>query len=295
MKKKGFTLIELLVVIAIIAILAAILFPVFAKAREKARQISCASNERQLALGIVQYIQDYDEVLPTNFNVPGHCAGSAWAGILYPYVKSVGVYKCPDDNSYLGLDKDENGQPIQIYPLSYAVNASGFEGHTYAQFAGPANTVMVFEAHGTSTNPSRPDYEQWEVQTGGRNFGISANGGDSNGPGCMDSTNGLYVTGPGNGIGMGNPARTKMITGGKNNSPNTGTHTDGSNFAMADGHVKWLKPGFVSPGFNNTGSQCDQDMGDAAGDCTQPGAGNAAGTDYMGRGPKNFAVTFSTK
>ena len=63
-RRSGFTLIELLVVIAIIAILAAILFPVFAQAREKARQISCVSNEKQLALGIIQYVQDYDETYP---------------------------------------------------------------------------------------------------------------------------------------------------------------------------------------------------------------------------------------
>lgn len=65
MKEKGFTLIELLVVIAIIAILAAILFPVFARAREKARQTSCLSNLKQLALGVLMYTQDYDEILPT--------------------------------------------------------------------------------------------------------------------------------------------------------------------------------------------------------------------------------------
>ena len=63
-KQQGFTLIELLVVIAIIAILAAILFPVFAKAREKARQASCSSNEKQLGLGIIQYVQDNDEMFP---------------------------------------------------------------------------------------------------------------------------------------------------------------------------------------------------------------------------------------
>ena len=95
--RRGFTLIELLVVIAIIAILAAILFPVFAKAREKARQITCASNEKQLGLGVLQYTQDNDERLPCG-NVNGGALGNfpdGWAGQIYPYVKSTGVYKCP--------------------------------------------------------------------------------------------------------------------------------------------------------------------------------------------------------
>ncbi|WP_395145752.1 prepilin-type N-terminal cleavage/methylation domain-containing protein, partial [Armatimonas sp.] len=67
MKKRAFTLIELLVVIAIIAILAAILFPVFAQAREKARQTSCLSNQKQIGLGVMQYVQDYDETYPTAY------------------------------------------------------------------------------------------------------------------------------------------------------------------------------------------------------------------------------------
>ena len=98
--QKGFTLIELLVVIAIIAILAAILFPVFAKAREKARQASCASNEKQLGLGFIQYTQDNDEEYPYNPNNPnltGQTGNYGWAGPIYPYVKSTGIYKCPDD------------------------------------------------------------------------------------------------------------------------------------------------------------------------------------------------------
>ena len=76
-KRAGFTLIELLVVIAIIAILAAILFPVFAKAREKARQIACASNMKQIGLGIIQYTQDNDETFPS-----GVWSGSGWAGAI---------------------------------------------------------------------------------------------------------------------------------------------------------------------------------------------------------------------
>src|ERR1700693_459962 len=92
---RGFTLIELLDVIAIIAILAAILFPVFAKVREKARMTSCLSNEKQLGLGVTQYVQDNDELFPSG----NKGDGAGWAGQIYPYVKSVAVYHCPDDSS----------------------------------------------------------------------------------------------------------------------------------------------------------------------------------------------------
>jgi prepilin-type N-terminal cleavage/methylation domain-containing protein/prepilin-type processing-associated H-X9-DG protein len=91
---KGFTLIELLVVIAIIAILAAILFPVFAQAREKARQTACLSNTKQLALGVFMYAQDYDETLP----VAGYnqqCRGR-WQWQIYPYVKNEQMFTCPN-------------------------------------------------------------------------------------------------------------------------------------------------------------------------------------------------------
>ena len=90
-KNRAFTLIELLVVIAIIAILAAILFPVFATAREKARQTSCASNLKQLGIAYVQYEQDYDEILPWGW----YGAPDGWAGMIYPYARSTGVFFCP--------------------------------------------------------------------------------------------------------------------------------------------------------------------------------------------------------
>ncbi len=86
-----FTLIELLVIIAIIAILAAILFPVFAKAREKARQTSCASNDKQLGLGFLQYVQDNDETFPPQYLSTGVPYAYDWHYMIYPYVKSVGV------------------------------------------------------------------------------------------------------------------------------------------------------------------------------------------------------------
>ena len=107
--RKAFTLIELLVVIAIIAILAAILFPVFAKAREKARQISCLSNMRQIGLGFMQYTQDNDEVLPGSGDLNYSTHEGAWVdidtyaaptsvfspstGAIFPYVKSIGVFR----------------------------------------------------------------------------------------------------------------------------------------------------------------------------------------------------------
>jgi len=122
MRKRGFTLIELLVVIAILAILAAILLPVFARVRENARKANCVSNVRQIGMATMAYAQDYDEFLPctwdggtlgdgatsgaggwmhfTNFNGPATFY-PAW-GSLYPYVKNTGVYQCPSDTARLG-------------------------------------------------------------------------------------------------------------------------------------------------------------------------------------------------
>nr|WP_309696352.1 prepilin-type N-terminal cleavage/methylation domain-containing protein [Armatimonas sp.] len=94
MQRRAFTLIELLVVIAIIAILAAILFPVFAQARDKARSVACLSNTKQLALGVIQYAQDYDETLPVaGYNA--QCRGR-WQWQIYPYVKNEQVFTCPN-------------------------------------------------------------------------------------------------------------------------------------------------------------------------------------------------------
>ena len=102
MNRRGFTLIELLVVIAIIAILAAILFPVFARAREKARQASCQSNLKQLALGAIMYGSDYDERhLPQNTSpVVGPAMGRIWwMGLIQPYLKNLQLLSCPSNNA----------------------------------------------------------------------------------------------------------------------------------------------------------------------------------------------------
>jgi prepilin-type N-terminal cleavage/methylation domain-containing protein/prepilin-type processing-associated H-X9-DG protein len=127
----GFTLIELLIVIAIIAILAAILFPVFARARENARRTSCASNLRQLGMGIAQYTHDSDELLPFASNargtsriVSGTTAGSiSWRSLIYPYVKNPQIYSCPSNpNNMLANVSDLSGVPE--IALSYSCNAN---------------------------------------------------------------------------------------------------------------------------------------------------------------------------
>ena len=139
--RSGFTLIELLVVIAIIAILAAILFPVFQKVRENARRTACLSNQKQIGIGILQYNQDYDEKYIAGANRYGR--GSGWAGQLYPFVKSTAVFRCPDD-----------GSSLPGTPVSYALNAqfspyngggTGSNGIGLGQVNSPARTVLIFE------------------------------------------------------------------------------------------------------------------------------------------------------
>jgi prepilin-type N-terminal cleavage/methylation domain-containing protein/prepilin-type processing-associated H-X9-DG protein len=99
MKRRGFTLIELLVVIAIIAILAAILFPVFARARAKARQASCTSNVKQLMLGLIMYASDYDGIWLQGNNIPGHSSWANWTVDVFPYVKNIQIFRCPAANT----------------------------------------------------------------------------------------------------------------------------------------------------------------------------------------------------
>lgn len=282
-KSGAFTLIELLVVIAIIAILAAILFPVFAKAREKARQASCLSNEKQLGLGILQYAQDYDERFPYGDVSTHNYYGRGWGGNIYSYVKSTGVYKCPDDPT--AQTTGINGLTGEIdYPVSYGFNsnmAAPFGGGTTGLpgLVAPASTVLLFEvqgAHQWLTNPN--DYSSKDLYTSSPN----GNGGDG-GAGYVDIAGATastvkYATGA-----MGNPERYPS-----NNvvSETSGRHTDASNFALADGHCKYIRRQQVSPGVGNTNSACAQDT---AGASCSSASGTAAGTAATG-----FAATFST-
>ncbi len=154
-RRAGFTLIELLVVIAIIAILAAILFPVFAKAREKARQAACTSNTKQIGLAIMQYVQDYDEVYPTcNWGLVFNAAGTFLAppygvyAVLDPYLKSRDVMKCPSRTGRVGYQ--QNGQNANsIWGVQWG-GAWGMSGllnapAALAEVNSPANIISGME------------------------------------------------------------------------------------------------------------------------------------------------------
>ncbi|MGQ9731740.1 MAG: DUF1559 family PulG-like putative transporter [Candidatus Zipacnadales bacterium] len=150
MKRRGFTLIELLVVIAIIAILAAILFPVFARAREKARAASCQSNLKQIALGVLMYNQDYDERWPHNSwqdsSIPYRQTATT-AYKTYPYVKNQQLWACPSRGA-LGGCNDPPRQPWMPYPerCSYGYNNWVCNGQTDANIPAPAELFMAMDA-----------------------------------------------------------------------------------------------------------------------------------------------------
>lgn len=159
---SGFTLIELLVVIAIIAILAAILFPVFARARENARRASCLSNLKQIGLGVIQYTQDYDEIYPPRRNTPPGADTQlySWRTLIYPYVKSTQLFACPSNpnNRNLTLDSDAP----TAFPVSYSCNGVTNNiggtppmvvdvGTSIAAMPQTAQTILVGESKDFST------------------------------------------------------------------------------------------------------------------------------------------------
>jgi prepilin-type N-terminal cleavage/methylation domain-containing protein/prepilin-type processing-associated H-X9-DG protein len=159
--RRGFTLIELLVVIAIIAILAAILFPVFARARENARRSSCQSNMKQQALGVMQYTQDYDEKYPQAYWYKDDSSATGgyvhWSAMIRPYVKSEQLFVCPSDpaggllptNPYdPTYSNAPNGLDSQVPRLSYTANSVIFPRKRRTADAG--DTVALSAVDDTS-------------------------------------------------------------------------------------------------------------------------------------------------
>lgn len=277
----AFTLIELLVVIAIIAILAAILFPVFAAAREKARQTTCASNEKQIGLALLQYNQDYDEQWPcgvADVNNGGSFDGVGWGAQLYPYVRSTGAFHCPDDTTQMTM----GGNPaVPLYPVSYAINAnlsiagnsegSSHQTVTLAQMDAPASTIVMFEITHDVANIANPTVMVTE------NHSSSGRGAANTYPtGGTSSMLPMYAEGVINGTGMG--LRAMALSGAHIDSTATPYHNNGTNFISGDGHVKFEPITQISAGSDPGKIGCAQDA------C---GVGTASSTDTLNLGSAN--------
>jgi prepilin-type N-terminal cleavage/methylation domain-containing protein/prepilin-type processing-associated H-X9-DG protein len=148
---SAFTLIELLVVIAIISLLAALLFPVFAQARQKAYQATCTSNLRQLGLAYFQYAQDNDEALmPSHYNAAGWPSDgflyAGWAGPLFPYIHASGIFVCPTDPTQPKMVDGEQGEPCSYFYNADLVQDTYPNGLTLAALTVPDATVLLAES-----------------------------------------------------------------------------------------------------------------------------------------------------
>ena len=149
MMRRGFTLIELLVVIAIIAILAAILFPVFAKAREKARQTSCLANVKQLSLGLLMYAQDYDERFPYHWIHYSDTIGNGyfWQDVIQPYLKNAQILQCP---SASGRNCQDVWLPSGTMMTGYSINCNQVAHNAMADIRQPSTMIMIGDSWGNS-------------------------------------------------------------------------------------------------------------------------------------------------
>ncbi len=260
LQRKGFTLIELLVVIAIIAILAAILFPVFGRARENARRSSCLSNMKQMGLAALQYTQDYDETYPMSRVVSPITPpnGVFWAGgttfwpqILYAYHKSDQVFRCPSVD-YNGFPQDLNyGANGFIMPTSGTsgfgdlrmpnANANGFGVVLPARLAGiaaPSKAYLIMESGAYVISPANV---------------TNPSGGSAT------SRFGFYLPGA-NAAGVARTTATPGLDPGSKDFE-TGRHFNGVNITYADGHAKWTRNTEVVAQARITGRPLNQNFG----------------------------------
>lgn len=213
----GFTLIELLVVIAIIAILAAILFPVFAQARERARAASCLSNNKQIALAVQMYAQDYDEMLvpanvtgaftATNLNPPVTTAYTAFDTLLMPYIKNLQIWTCPSAVNSLSPRSITMNKHVAV-----RLHLTTLQPVAYAEMEYPAELIVMGDAQNARTN---------NVQIGFGSTVITAN------DACTAWLNDINNT----------PLANRFA-----GIPTFSRHFFSANYAFADGHAKSFKP-----------------------------------------------------
>jgi len=299
----GFILIELLVVIQIIAILASMLFPVFARTRENARKASCMNNLKQLGLGFLQYTQDYEEKYPVGLQDTGDYGigvgwggvgwgGVGWGGQIYPCVKSTQVFLCPSYRPEVHITVPLTPPEVRI---SYAWNTSISNKQTglgaasrVAVLTAPVKTIMLLEVHanakailGADTGQENPGTTQSDYCTPATNghcrrMWRNQNAGTNNA--------GAFMTGcTGRRYGANNCSQGE---GGAVFNGEEGLHLGGANFLLADGHVKWFRGDSVSSGYSA-----------ATPKSTQTSNANCSGTPCYAEGTEGtvFAVTMSAR
>lgn len=222
--KKAFTLIELLVVIAVISILAALLFPVFARARENARRTSCLSNLKQISLAFLQYSQDYDERLPlTSYRADAGQLNDSWTMGAATYMKSTQLFHCPSDSGTVWTDpvypgKVLSGTPANYYTTSYLMNAWMGGTNTYAHLSAvqsPSRVVLLSESNGVARDHFHPFYWGAMPEVGSRSDFMPQSTFD----GAKNETKEFPLK----------------------------RHLEGFNVAYCDGHVKWTQWSRVWP------------------------------------------------
>lgn len=283
--RSGFTEIETVVVIGVIALLSAIIFPVFTHVREKGRQRACASNLHQLGLAVEAYSQDNDERHPSAIasspyaGLPASQITSGWAGRVYPYVKSAPVFHCPTDTT-AGVAET----PPRV-PVSYALNLN-LASNPQAVLTAPSHTVLLFEVADDRAAITLPD------EGGSRVPQNSAAGNGLNGAllnlvspgGKMNGA--VYATGLMDN--RGNDSRLPF-----NQYPEEeGRHSGGSNFLAADGHVARKRGSEVSAGISALAATDAQ----AAAGCRVNSRGIRGGAPCAeGTAAGKHALTFSLR
>jgi len=229
---RGFTLIELLVVIAIIALLAAILFPVFARARENARKSSCANNMKQIGLGILQYAQDYDEI---NTPLRGGGGGS-WRQRTFPYTKSAQLYVCPSNSWGNRNNGQDEAAGLSFSPqlrASYAANPRILrdnDGRALSDIAAPASKIMVAENGNGAVGLG------WNDWGGGNSVNWAGECAANNFKGHLGMGNYLFADG-----------HLKSMKPSSTITPNAWGHFDGQLAADGPGCGTWPDPNCDAP------------------------------------------------